>query len=356
MNGSGRRATGAGVMPGARFAMRIVHPASPGLRVRYRQGVLVTPHGFPDWLLYARAMVEVPAPPPDLTRDETRVVDVLAANARMHAQGDPLWPPAGEPYRTPAGWCWAHLGMTRQLALVPIELHGSYRHAGGVRTMPVARQERGLRADRAPAPVGRRAEDVVPDGILDDVQRLVGYDLPPTYRRFLRDTNGATPAEPGVLRAFGFIADQPFFGLDRPDRYQDLLYAGEVFRDRLTRDFLAIGQVQGGLLAVKVAGGDAGSIWYLDDDDPADDDAFTAEDIGRQLLRRCADTIDDFWSKLHRPAAELIGRVTELVESGRVVELRPEFAGAGLPAARRAPWQPPPHRGADPLVADFELR
>ena len=68
-------------MPGARYAMNIVHPGSPVLRVRYREGVLIDPYGFPDWLLYARAMVTLAPPVAGYSREETRVLDVLAANA-----------------------------------------------------------------------------------------------------------------------------------------------------------------------------------------------------------------------------------------------------------------------------------
>ena len=133
--------------------MSVIHPGAPALRVRYRQGVLVTPQGFPDWPLCARAVVELPPPHPGLTLDEVRVVDVLAANAAMARaatapDGDPLWSPTqpGHPTSTPPGWCWAHVGHTRQLALVPVELHGSYRHGGGLRTLGVT--GRGQRRDR----------------------------------------------------------------------------------------------------------------------------------------------------------------------------------------------------------------
>jgi hypothetical protein len=347
--------------PGARFAMSVIHPGSPALRVRYRQGVLVTPQGFPDWPLCARAVVELPPPSPGLTLDEVRVVDVLAANVAM-ARGatapdsDPLWPPVetAQTVATPPGWCWAHVGHTRQLALVPIELHGSYRHAGGLRTLELT--GRGLRSDPEAVAVPYTPADGVPDDVLDLVERLLGWPMPSAYRRFLAKTNGAGPLVPGVLPSFGFVADQALFGIAREERHQDLSYAGEWVRDRLTLDFLPIGYVQGGLLAVKVSGDDTDSIWYWDDDDPRDREAFDADYICTHLLRRCADNIDGFWAALVQPAQPLVRLAQEWVAGGQVVQVRDDMVGAGLPARMRAPWQAPPRSGQDPLAKLFEAR
>lgn len=347
--------------PGARFAMSVVHPGSPTLRVRFRQGVLVTPQGYPDWPLCARALLELPPPDPGLTRDELRVVDVLAANAvlaRDSAQpdGDPLWAPAvpGRAVATPPGWCWAHVALTRQLALVPIELHGSYRHAGGMHTLAVA--GRGLRLDAPPVAVPRQPPEAVPDDLLDLLEQSLGWPLPPAYRRFLAETNGAGPAAPAVLPGHGLVADQPLFGVARPDLHQDLSYVGEWVTDRLTRDFLPIGYVQGGLLAVRVSGGDLDSIWYWDDDDPRDRDGYDAEHICGQLLHRCADSIDELWAALAEPPRALVRRAEEWADSGAVRPVRDGVVGAGLPPRLRAAWQHPVPAGRDPLVTMFEAR
>ena len=193
--------------------------------------------------------------------------------------------------------------------------------------------------------------------MLDLVERLLGWPLPPAYRRFLAETNGSGPAAPAVLPAFGFIADQPLFGVARADRQQDLSYVGEWVRDRLTLDFLPIGYVQGGLLAVKVSGGDTDSIWYWDDDDPRDREGLTANDICARLLHRCADSMDDFWAALVAPAKELVRLAEEWVERGQVAQVRDDLIGAGLPARMRPAWQSPPAKSVpDPLVALFEVR
>jgi hypothetical protein len=350
-----------GQRPGARFAMSVIHPGSPILQVRYRQGVLVTPYGYPDWPLCARAVLELPPPPSGLTLDELRVVDVLAANAAMaraacEPDADPLWALAaqGQPVPTPAGWCWAHVALTRQIALVPIELHGSFRHAGDISTLPVA--GRGLRVDPQPEPVPRQVADPVPEELLELLEQLLGWPLPPVYRRYLADTNGAGPASPGVLPGYGFVADQPLFGIAREDRHQDLSYLVEWARDRLTVDFLPIGYVQGGLLAVRTSGDDLDSIWYCDDDDPRDRDGFDAEYLCGNLLHRCADSIDDFWTELAQPARSLVRLAREWADHDQLAEVRDELVGAGLPARMKAPWQPPAQSGSDPLTALFEAR
>jgi hypothetical protein len=295
---------------------------------------------------------------PGLTVDETRVVDVLAANAALAGAGeDPLWPAPGDgaPVATPAGWCWAHLGLSRRLALVPIELHGSYRHAGGVRMLPVDPARRGLCQDPDTEPVSTGPGDEVPEEILADLEELLGYALPATYRQYLAATNGAAPAVPAVLDSLGFIADQPLFGLARRDQQQDLWYARDWLGDRFTPDLLAIGYVQGGLLAVELTGPAADAVWYWDDDDPRDDAGFDAAYIRQRLLHRCADSFAEFWAALRQPAAALVTLANELASDGRVRPVREELAGSGLPKAMRAPWQPAPDKRRDPIVDLFDL-
>jgi A nuclease of the HNH/ENDO VII superfamily with conserved WHH/SMI1 / KNR4 family (SUKH-1) len=333
--------------PGSRYAMRVIHPGSSMLRVRYRQGVLVTPFGAPDWLLYARAMVDVPTPGAQRTADELRVAHVVAANLRMARDGDPLWT---DEALTPAGWTWVHAAAERRCALVPVELHGAYRHFGGVTTW-LGQLGRGLRTDRDGVPPELVATGSVADDALTELDRHFGYPLPPVYRDFLAATNGAVPAGPGVLPGYGFVVDQPFFGLARPDRLQELWYANAWLRDRFTQRFLAIGYVQGGMLLVGLDGEHADSVWYWDDDDPRADDEDDPDRICGELLHRVADDLESFWSALRPPpplGAELVDRVTQV---------QPRLAGACLPVARRAPWQPTTDvTGTDPLIAPFELR
>jgi hypothetical protein len=400
--------------PGASYALSVIHPGSPVLRVRYRHGVLVTPYGYPDWPLCARAVLELPPPPPGLTRHEVRVADVLAANLAMaraaaEPDGDPLWParpgpavpppatdpagpattvdpagparpvdsarsvgstgpssavdpavPAGprtpvEPaVATPAGWCWAHVAMTRQLALVPIELHGAFRHGGGLGTLPVTGS--GIRVDEPAATVPLAGAEAVPEELLTLLEQALGRPLPAAYRRFLAATNGAGPAGPAVLPGHGFLADQQLFGIARADRHQDLSYLVDWLRDRLTADFLPIGYVQGGLLAVRIAGGDLDSVWYLDDDDPRDRDGLDADQICANLLTRCADSVDDLRQRLVEPPLTLRAVAQHQVDQGQLREVRDEQIGAGLPARMKAPWQPPDRGGRDALAALFEAR
>ncbi|MBO4208943.1 SMI1/KNR4 family protein [Micromonospora echinofusca] len=328
--------------------------------MRYRQGVLIDPYGFPDWVLCARAVVELPTPHPELTRSQQRLVDVLAANLVMaRSGGDPLWPAVdGSPVvGTPAGWCWAHLGAARRVALVPVELHGSFRHQGGVGRLPERPAPSGAgTVEPACRPVGPAPGHQVPDDLLDLLEQLLGRALPPAYRRFLGATNGAGPAGPAVLPGHGFLADQPFFGLAREDRHQDLSYLADWVADRFTRDFLPVGYVQGGLLAVRTGGDDPDSIWYWDDDDPRDRDGYDAEHICARLLHRVADSVDDLWDRLVAPAPALTDLAGQWVRRGAVRELRDAAVGAGLPPRQRPPWQAAPRSTADPLVGLFEAR
>ena len=84
----------------------------------------------------------------------------------------------------------------------------------------------------------------------------------------------------------------------------------------------------GGLLAVKVRGGDEDSIWYWDDDDHRDTEDYTATEVCAQLLHRCADHIDGFLAALREIPAHL-------TEPGDARPLYPDRLGADLPPALR---------------------
>ena len=322
------------MIPGTRYAFQVFHPTAPVLRVRYRRGVLVGPHGFPDWVPYARAVVALPPLPAGLTVDEGRVAGVLAANLAMAGSLDPLWR-GPDDHATPAGWTWAFLAMTRQVALVPVELHGAFRHLGGVSTTPATKPGRGVTVepgDGSPPRVEfdeRLAEDAVVK-----LEEHLGCPLPDAYRDFLARTNGGRPAAAAVHPRHGFLVDQPFFGLARKDRSQDLAYVSGWLRDRLTPHWLAVGYVQGGLLAVKVRGDDKGSVWYLDDDDPRDRDEYTAAEICDQLLHRCADDFASFWTSLRTVPGWLLDIAAGWVTTGAATPLTPDGMGADLPVAR----------------------
>ncbi len=132
---------------------------------------------------------------------------------------------------------------------------------------------------------------------------------------------------------FGFVADQPFFGMARQDWLQDLAYANAWFGDRLTSDFLAVGYVQGGLIVIRVRGGGEGSVWYWDDDDSRATDRDTADDVCQRLLHPCADDFVAFWQEL----IELPRSLRELAAHNLAVMVVPEGMGVSLPASRRAP-------------------
>jgi hypothetical protein len=326
-------------LPGSQWAAQIRPFDSPVLRVRYRGGVVINPRGLPEWDLMARAIVRLPEPSLGLTLDEVRVVDVLTANAVMVAAADPLWSASGAEDQdavTPPGWVWAHLFGTRDVALVPAEARGAFRYVGGVATLPVDRGRRGVGID-APTDVPIAHTEELPEKLVQRLEQRLGYPLPAAYRTFLAGTNGGTPAAPGVHPGFGFVVDQPLFGLARSDLHQDLVYASQWYGDRLTEEFLAIGYVQGGTLAVKVRGDDTGSIWYADDDDYRDDDRFDAAHISAHLLGRCGADFDEFWGQLSRPPQRLMQLVRETVDRGWAVSARTKDMGASLPRAKRPP-------------------
>lgn len=319
-------------IPGARHALTVFRPEAPVLRVRYRDGVVFDGHGFPQWTPYARALVDLPAPPAGRCADELRVLDVLAGNEALAAAGSPL---AAPDRATPHGWTWAHLARTRRIALVPIDLHASFAHLGGVATMGADRSRRGLDVAGAPG-VGQTSAARLSEEALGRIEDALGHRLPAQYRQFLLDTNGARPAVPAVHPGFGFVADQYFFGLARQDWMEDPVYASGWFADRLTDEFLVAGYVQGGLIALRVRGGDAGSVWYLDDDDPRDADTYDAGYRSAHLLHRLADDLAQFWSQLRAVPYWLRRLARQLVAEGSAGLVAAQDAGRSLPRGLRS--------------------
>jgi hypothetical protein len=329
--------------PGSRFAGQVVRFAAPLLRIRYPDGVYVGLTGFPEWTPYARALVELPPPPPPVTAEAARVIDVLAANALLTGTGDPLWNGCDteEPVSTPDGWTWACLGMTRRMALLPVEAHAGFRHAGGIRTLdrPVMGPGNGLppASDPPAAPVPVTPAGTASEQDLADLERTLGTPLPAGYREFLARANGGRPAVPAVCPGFGFLADQSFFGFGHRDWLRNVGYVRQWLGDRFSDDFLPVGHVQGGTLAVRLRGPDTGSVWYYDDDDPRDDDSYDVGVVADHLLRRCA---DDFPGLLHslRPVPDEWWRAARTVAGdGRVRLVTVPGQGLALPADRRAP-------------------
>jgi len=319
---------------GASSAGRIVALRPPVLRLRYRHGVYVTLSGYPDWIPYAAAVVRIAPTAAVYTVDEDRLLHVLAANevlARHTGNG------------APHGWIWARLGNAAEsaaddasyLALVPAELHGAFRHRGGGAGARSSVPLRGLLADDLGGPVPFRPARTVTAEAIEKLESWLGYGLPDAYRTFLAATNGGVPWAPGVLRTSGILVDQPLFGLAATDRMQDLAYANMWLRDRLTADFLGIGYVQGGLLALRVRGDRAGSIWHWDDDDPRDDERYEAPVICRDLLRPCAPDMTAFLAALSPVPASLRAVATGLTDTGSAALVAVDGLGAALPRSRR---------------------
>ncbi|GAA3389543.1 HNH endonuclease [Cryptosporangium minutisporangium] len=323
-------------LPGSRWAARIRPFDSPVLRVRYRGGVAYDLAGLPIWDLLARAVVQLPDPEPGLTVDEVRVADVLTANEVMLGTGDPLWWVTADDYAplTPPGWVWAHLFGTRRVALVPAAAYGAFRHVGGVATLPIDRSRRGVRVDE-PVAVPFDLASPLGENVLDAVERRIGEPLPDAYRGLLGAVSGAAPTAPGVHPEHGFVVDQPFFAVGSVDRHQDLLYAQAWFGDRFTADYLPIGYVQGGVLALRLTGPDAGSVWFADADDPRDDDRYDAAGYCAELLVRCADDLDAFRSALSVVPGRLLDVVDARVVSGAAASVAVHGVGASLPRAER---------------------
>lgn len=309
--------------PNAAYAGQVVHFPDPLRAARYPRGVRVDERGYPDFAPYARAAAEIAEPPDGFGVDELRLTDYVSANAAHHHAGHELFR-ARSPVATPHGWTWHHVVGGRRLELVPVEVKALLRHHGGLATAGTDHAKRGTRPlrERRPAhfdlPEDRPRPGSVDEARLRDVEEDLGYRLPGAYRSFLKAAGGGAPVGAAFDPELGLLVDQPFFALRDEAAVDDLRYANKCLRDHLTKDYLGIGYLQGGLLAIKVKGEQIGTVWFCPYDDVRDtDDAWDSpqQRVG-SLLRPCGADLDDFLSRLAGNPPELETVANLMVDGG----------------------------------------
>lgn len=303
--------------PNTAYAGQVVHFPDPVRAARHPRGVRVDDHGFPDFSAYARAAAEIAEPPEGFGGDELRLTDFVSANAALHAAGHELW--AGlPPVATPHGWTWHHVARSRRMELVPVEVKALLRHHGGLATATVDHEKRGTRPLQETGPV----HFAVPHGVAVDEQHVLsaeerlGYRLPGAYRSFLKAAGGSAPHGVALDTALGLLVDQPFLTVRDEAAVNDLVYVNKCLRDHLTKDYLAVGFVQGGIVAVKVKGEGTGSVWFCAHDDARDRDGLGVQERVAQLLLPCGTDFDDFLLRLAGNPPELETVANLMVDGG----------------------------------------
>ncbi|MDT0269586.1 SMI1/KNR4 family protein [Streptomyces sp. DSM 44915] len=303
--------------PNRAYAGQVVQFPDPVRAARYPHGVRVDTDGYPDFSPYARAAAEIAEPPEGFGVDELRLTDYVSANAALHAAGHELWAelPA---VATPHGWTWHHVARSRRLELVPVEVKALLRHHGGLATTTVDQHKRGTRplADPRPAHFKAPAGLAVPEERLRAAEEKLGYGLPPAYRSFLKAAGGGAPVGVALDAELGLLVDQPFFTLREEAAVNDLVYINKCLRDHLTKDYLAVAFVQGGIVAVRVRGEGAGSVWLCPVDDARDRDGLSVTERVAELLLPCGDDFDDFLLRLAGSPPELETVANLMVDGG----------------------------------------
>ncbi|MEV3870888.1 SMI1/KNR4 family protein [Streptomyces sp. NPDC049906] len=304
--------------PNAVYAGQVVHFPDPVRAARHPRGVRVDERGHPDFSPYARVAVEVAEPPAGFGVDELRLTDYVSANAVCAAERHPLWESVPS-VATPHGWTWHHVAGTRRLELVPVEVKALLRHHGGLATAPVDQEKRGTRPlqETRPAHVGLgRGAVAVSEAQVQSVEEELGYRLPGAYRTFLKAAGGCAPVGVALDAELGLLVDQPFFTVRDEAAVNDLVYMNKCLRDHLTKDYLGIGFVQGGLLAVRVRGRAPGSVWFCAYDDVRDRDGWSVQERVEQLLMPCGEDFDGFLSRLAGSPPELATVANLMVDGG----------------------------------------
>ncbi|KIF78810.1 cell wall assembly protein Knr4 [Streptomyces sp. 150FB] len=274
--------------------------------------------GYPVFAPYARAAAEIAEPPEGFGVDELRLTDYVSANAALAASGHELWNtiPA---VATPHGWTWHHEPASRRMVLVPVEVKALLRHHGGLATAPVDHAKRGTR----PLQETRPSHFGLPKGSLTVTEQQVlgveedlGYRLPGAYRSFLKAAGGCAPVGAALDAELGLLVDQPFFTVRDQAAVNDLLYVNKCLRDHMTKDYLGVGFVQGGILAVKVRGERIGTVWFCPYDDARDHDGLGVQERVDRLLLPCGDDFDDFLRRLAGNPPELETVANLMVDGG----------------------------------------
>ncbi|WP_344326865.1 SMI1/KNR4 family protein [Streptomyces macrosporus] len=303
--------------PNTAYAGQVVHFPDPVRAARYPAGVRVDERGFPDFSPYARAAAEIAEPPEGFGADELRLTDHVSANAALHAAGHELWADLS-PVATPHGWTWHHVAHSRRLELVPVEVKALLRHHGGLATAVVDHGKRGTRPLQETRPVHFE----VPHGVavseeqVLDVEETLGYRLPEAYRTFLKAAGGCAPVGVALDAELGLLVDQPFFTVREEAAVNDLVYVNKCLRDHLTKDYLGVGFVQGGIVAVKVRGAGVGSVWFCAYDDARDRDGLTVQERVESLLLPCGADFDEFLLRLAGSPPELETVANLMVDGG----------------------------------------
>ncbi|MGW0774630.1 SMI1/KNR4 family protein [Streptomyces sp. NPDC002835] len=324
---TGRQGLGAAMGPGAgagtapsnaAYAGQVVHFPDPVRASRHPRGVRMDDAGYPDFSPYARAAAEIAEPPEGFGVDELRLTDYVSANAALAAGGHALWETI-PPVATPHGWTWHHVRDSRRLELVPVEVKALLRHHGGLATAAVDQVKRGTRPlqETRPAHFGlpRGAVSVTEQQLLG-VEEDLGYRLPGAYRSFLKAAGGSAPVGAALDAELGLLVDQPFFTVRDEAAVNDLVYVNKCLRDHLTKDYLGVAFVQGGILALKVRGSDIGSVWFCAYDDARDQDGWTVQERVERLLLPCGEDFDAFLQRLAGNPPELETVANLMVDGG----------------------------------------
>lgn len=304
--------------PNAAYAGQVVHFPDPVRAARHPRGVLVDAAGFPVFTPYARAAAEVAEPPEGFGVDELRLTDFVSANAAQHAAGHELWVDA-PPVATPHGWTWHHVAGTRRLELVPVEVKALLRHHGGLAMAAVDQDKRGTRPLRETRPVHLalpHRDLAVAEEQVVQAEGVLGYRLPGAYRAFLKAAGGCAPVGVALDAELGLLVDQPFFTVRDEAAVNDLVYVNKCLRDHFTKDYLGVGFVQGGVIAVKVKGEAVGTVWFCAYDDARDREGWTVQDRVGALLLPCGVDFDDFLGRLAGNPPELETVANLMVDGG----------------------------------------
>jgi len=124
--------------------------------------------------------------------------------------------------------------------------------------------------------------------------------LPNDYRKFLIQYNGGEPLDPLFKKnnELGTIVVNTLYGLNTEEKYDDIDHTIQTYTNRISNQFIPIGDDPGGnQIVLGISGPFKGKIYFWDHNTELENDEFT-ENVLPGNMYLLADSFNEFLNKL----------------------------------------------------------
>jgi cell wall assembly regulator SMI1 len=124
--------------------------------------------------------------------------------------------------------------------------------------------------------------------------------LPNDYKKFLIEYNGGEPLSSlfKLNRELGTIVINNLYGLNTKEKYDDIIKAMQTYSNRISNQFIPIGDDPGGdQIVLGISGDFKGKVYFWDHNTELENDVFTENELPENMYF-LADSFDEFIDKL----------------------------------------------------------